>query len=107
MTKEVIGYPFTGNEYVFDGYLNPKLMETIDRFSDGKPILIFCTTKKSTVSSGDALVMQVRGRLSGGVSCGRTHPFVKTRSQFDALVALKPKIQDRKLAGISKTIHMR
>jgi ATP-dependent DNA helicase HFM1/MER3 len=48
LQKHVCGYASnTSNEFGFEKVLDGKLPEIISKYSDGKPIMIFCTTRKS------------------------------------------------------------
>ncbi|RKO98141.1 hypothetical protein CXG81DRAFT_11104, partial [Caulochytrium protostelioides] len=54
--KEVFGISTSGNNpWFFDKALDGMLMGYIEQFSDEKPTLIFCPTRKSTTSAADAL----------------------------------------------------
>ncbi|KAI5966207.1 HFM1 [Candida pseudojiufengensis] len=48
LKKIVSGYkPHSDNEFSFDNFLNTKLIEVINKHSNGKPVLIFCATRNS------------------------------------------------------------
>ncbi|KAF2737089.1 P-loop containing nucleoside triphosphate hydrolase protein [Polyplosphaeria fusca] len=50
------GYAFSGsNDFAFDKFLDSKLPEVISRYSEQKPIMIFCCTRKSTVVTAKML----------------------------------------------------
>ncbi|KAK4519788.1 Serine/threonine-protein kinase [Mucor velutinosus] len=49
LERFVYGYPYQeGNMFLFDRKLDWKLLEMIEKHSDNKPVLIFCSTRKST-----------------------------------------------------------
>jgi hypothetical protein len=70
----------------------------IEEYSAQKPVLVFCATRKSAVSSAESIIGQISQKVTER-KFGHSHPFVKTREQFDGLNNLKGKISDRKLAG--------
>lgn len=48
LSKIVYGYkPTSDNDFQFDIFLNSKLIEVINRHSNGKSVLIFCSTRNS------------------------------------------------------------
>lgn len=51
LEKLVFGYRQTMNDFVFDSFLNNKLVEIIREHSNNKPVLIFCPTRNSTIST--------------------------------------------------------
>ena len=55
LQKFVYGVPPKGNEFVVDKILNDKLPEYIAKHSNKKPILIFCCTRSSCVSTANSL----------------------------------------------------
>lgn len=56
LEKVVIGYNVGGgNEHSFDSLLDDQLPNLIVKHSQGKPVLIFCFTRKSTESAAKAL----------------------------------------------------
>ena len=54
----VIGYKRNKNqnEFVFEKYLDYRVSGIIEKFSEGKPTLIFCQTQKGTINSAKQLV---------------------------------------------------
>ena len=54
----VIGYKRNKNqnEFVFEKYLDYRLSSIIEKYSEGKPTLIFCQTQKGTINSAKQLV---------------------------------------------------
>jgi ATP-dependent DNA helicase HFM1/MER3 len=98
LEKLVLAFPQSGNEYMFEKFLDAKLMEVIQSYSSGKPTLVFCSTKKSTITAAEVVARQARESAKGS-PWGFGHPFVKTKNQHDALMSLKSKFKDRKLSG--------
>ena len=54
----VIGYKRNKNqnEFVFEKYLDYRISSIIEKYSEGKPTLIFCQTQKGTINSAKQLV---------------------------------------------------
>lgn len=52
------------NEFQFDNTLNHKLPEVVKEYSNGKPTLIFCCTRKATTSAAITLVKEGKFDLS-------------------------------------------
>ncbi len=61
-------------------------------------MIIFCATRKSVVSAAESIISQINQKVTER-KFGHSHPFVKTREQFDGLVILNGKLSDKKLAG--------
>ncbi len=55
LQKHVIGLPYKGNDFGFEGACDPKLPDIIVRYSQKKPIMVFCITRNSTVSTAKLL----------------------------------------------------
>ncbi|KAI7880880.1 P-loop containing nucleoside triphosphate hydrolase protein, partial [Lichtheimia hyalospora FSU 10163] len=56
LERIVYGFPFSGdNMFVFDKRLDWKLLEMIENHSNGKPVLIFCSTRKSAQGACETL----------------------------------------------------
>lgn len=51
LEKVICGYRQSANDFVFDSFLNPKLVEVLNEHSMGKSVLVFCPTRSSTVST--------------------------------------------------------
>jgi ATP-dependent DNA helicase HFM1/MER3 len=54
LTKHVHGYP-GGNDFSLDKMLDNKLPDVITRYSERKPIMVFCMTRKSTANTANML----------------------------------------------------
>ncbi|KAI4104557.1 MAG: hypothetical protein LQ339_003860 [Xanthoria mediterranea] len=55
LQKHVYGISFNGNDWGFDKICDPKLPEIIAKHSQKKPIMVFCVTRKATVSTAKLL----------------------------------------------------
>ncbi|KAL8699694.1 MAG: hypothetical protein Q9201_005856 [Fulgogasparrea decipioides] len=55
LQKHVYGLPFNGNDWGFEKVCDPKLPEIIAKHSQKKPIMVFCITRKSAVSTAKLL----------------------------------------------------
>ncbi|GAA5906230.1 hypothetical protein JCM8208_000668 [Rhodotorula glutinis] len=64
LQKVVIGYPKNGNDFAFVNGLNFKLFELVKQYSSGKPVLIFCNTRKGCLQAADALAKDYKLALS-------------------------------------------
>jgi ATP-dependent DNA helicase HFM1/MER3 len=67
LRKHVCGYNSPGNDFAFDKTLNGKLPDVIAKFSQRKPLLVFCFTRNSCVETAKLLARwwsssDVRGR---------------------------------------------
>ncbi|BGP14081.1 ATP-dependent DNA helicase MER3 [Rhodosporidiobolus nylandii] len=72
LQKFVYGYPKRGdNDFAFVNLLNLKLYDIIKQYSSGKPVLIFCSTRKSCSQAADALVKEYKAALSSSSSAYR------------------------------------
>ncbi|KAJ8310616.1 LOW QUALITY PROTEIN: hypothetical protein KUTeg_012481 [Tegillarca granosa] len=64
LRKVVLGFPFDqqkGSDFQFDMSLNYKLSGIISTYSDDKPTLVFCSTRKSTQQATELLAKDARG----------------------------------------------
>ena len=55
LTKHVCGYQSNGNDFAFEKTLNTKLPDIIARWSQRKPIMVFCFTRSSCVETAKLL----------------------------------------------------
>lgn len=55
LQKHVIGLPYKGNDFGFEGACDPKLPDIVTKYSHKKPIMVFCMTRNSTVSTAKLL----------------------------------------------------
>jgi ATP-dependent DNA helicase HFM1/MER3 len=51
LRKHVRGYVGSNNDFAFEKVLDARIPEVIGTYSEGKPIMIFCATRKSTVAT--------------------------------------------------------
>lgn len=68
------------------------------QFYAGKPLLVFCSTRKSCVASA-VKIQQDAANHSNGVAYGPSHPFVINNQQYQQLKAIANGLRDRNLAG--------
>ncbi|XP_034242454.1 uncharacterized protein LOC117645973 [Thrips palmi] len=59
LTKIVKGYEQKGGSYMFDIHLSYKLKPIISQYSDGKPTLVFCSTRKSVLATAEVLAKMI------------------------------------------------
>lgn len=55
LAKHVCGYHATGNEFVFEKTLNSKLTDVVAKWSQRKPIMVFCFTRASCAETAKLL----------------------------------------------------
>ncbi|KAG7808098.1 hypothetical protein KL924_003781 [Ogataea haglerorum] len=57
LTKTVLGFnkKSTTNEFQFGAFLTSKLLTVIQNYGNKKPVLVFCATRKSTITTAKAL----------------------------------------------------
>jgi ATP-dependent DNA helicase HFM1/MER3 len=55
LTKHVCGYQSNGNDFAFEKTLNKRLPDIIARWSQRKPIMVFCFTRSSCVETAKLL----------------------------------------------------
>lgn len=58
----VLGYRSSKNDFMFDKSLNYKLQDVISTYSDSKPTIIFCSSRKGACSSASFLANNVKGQ---------------------------------------------
>lgn len=85
----VVGYPLNGNHFTFDDSLKYRLLDSLKSYSDSKPSLIFCTTRKSAIDTADYLSREINS----------SEPFVTVKTKNLLLQASK-RIRDKKLAQL-------
>ncbi|GAA6001199.1 hypothetical protein JCM10207_007458 [Rhodosporidiobolus poonsookiae] len=64
LQKLVFGYPKGGNDFAFANTLSFKLYDLIKQYSSGKPVLVFCSTRKGCSQAADALVKEYKNVLA-------------------------------------------
>ena len=55
LQKHVIGLPYSGNDFGFDRVCDARLPDIVGKYSHKKPIMVFCITRNSTVSTARLL----------------------------------------------------
>lgn len=78
----VLGYIYNTNmnDYQFDNSLNYKLVDVLKEYSQGKPTLIFCATRKSAVTAANILCKE--GKFDMSFSTERRRIYLKVSSQI-------------------------
>ncbi|BGP54086.1 ATP-dependent DNA helicase MER3 [Rhodotorula sphaerocarpa] len=56
LQKVVVGYPRGSNDFAFAASLSFKLYDLIKQYSSGKPVLVFCNTRKGCTQAAEALL---------------------------------------------------
>ncbi|KAG5470956.1 hypothetical protein CUR178_02262 [Leishmania enriettii] len=61
LTIRVIGYAHDSpNPFAFHRFLSFKIFALVQQFSEGKPTLVFCASRKETISSAQRIVEDIR-----------------------------------------------
>lgn len=55
LRKHVCGYQSNANDFAFEKTLDTKLLDVVRKFSEGKPIMVFCHTRKSATATAKIL----------------------------------------------------
>ncbi|KAK7179790.1 Sec63 Brl domain-containing protein [Paraphaeosphaeria sporulosa] len=55
LRKHVCGYQSSANDFAFEKILDTKLLDVVKNFSGGKPIMVFCFTRKSAIATAKVL----------------------------------------------------
>lgn len=55
LQKHVCGYQNGSNDFAFDSFLNGKLPDVISKYSQHKPLMVFCFTRKACVDTAKLL----------------------------------------------------
>ena len=55
----VLGFQKAKNEYMFEKYLDYRVGDLIQKYSEGKPVLVFCQTQKGTINCGKQLINDI------------------------------------------------
>lgn len=89
LTIHTVAFGSAGNPFLFEKSLDSKVSGIIERFADGKQVLIFCSSKKSTEKLSAALFNRF----------GRQH--VRVNSDHSALLDATKNIQDNELRRLA------
>ncbi|BGP68563.1 ATP-dependent DNA helicase MER3 [Rhodotorula toruloides] len=92
LQKIVVGYPKGGNDFAFANGLNFKLFDLIKQYASGKPVLVFCNTRKGCTQAAEALAKAYKDSLSS--STGRASLAWPKPSRYDF------RTSDKNLAGL-------
>lgn len=60
LQTHVRGFPPANNDFLFEKRLTPHLSSTIQQYSDGRPTLIFCATRKGAADTAKTLAADSR-----------------------------------------------
>nr|WJN24856.1 meiosis specific DNA helicase [Pseudozyma thailandica] len=66
LQKHVYGYPKAKDEFAFQAYLNHKLLELVETHAAGRPCLIFCATRRSTVQAASTIAGAIKKAEENG-----------------------------------------
>ncbi|KAL1600412.1 ATP-dependent DNA helicase MER3 [Paraconiothyrium brasiliense] len=55
LQKHVCGYQSNANDFAFEKHLNSKLPDVVRKYTEGKPIMVFCFTRASTIATAKTL----------------------------------------------------
>ncbi|KAK3910918.1 putative ATP-dependent DNA helicase HFM1, partial [Frankliniella fusca] len=88
LKKVVKGYDSNFSGFMFDVHLSYKLKAVISQYSDGKPTLVFCSTRKSVLATAEVLAKMIT--------------FSFTETQKSALTLLCGQIVDNKIRDLAK-----
>jgi ATP-dependent DNA helicase HFM1/MER3 len=83
LEKVVIGYPCSTSNFIFDMSLCYKLSDIIDKYSNMKPTLIFCATRKGTQQAAEILA--------------KTSCYIRSVEHRNKLIEIGSKLKDSKL----------
>ncbi|RXM97898.1 putative ATP-dependent DNA helicase HFM1, partial [Acipenser ruthenus] len=94
LRKVVLGFPCSGNqtEFKFDLSLNYKMASIIQTYSDQKPTLVFCATRKGVQQSGSVLAKDAK--------------FIMSIEHKQRLQKCANSLQDSKLRVTTSTLAM-
>ncbi|KAI9324875.1 Sec63 Brl domain-containing protein [Zopfochytrium polystomum] len=77
LLRKVVAFASKMNttSFQYDQSLDFKLMDLVKEFSNGKPTLVFCSTRKSALSAASRLAIEAE-------TSGRAHPFIANEIQL-------------------------
>lgn len=92
--KHVLGFKNNNkNMFLFEKYLNFRLIDVITRFSEGKPSLVFCQTQKGTIEAAKQIALDRKDVVLNSNSDG-----FSLKNEFQVRPSFK--IKDRQLAEL-------
>jgi replicative superfamily II helicase len=68
VSRIVYGYNKSNNDFAFTKTLNTELFKLVKKHSSGKPVLIFCSTRKGCSEAAEQLVKDYKESLAGSQS---------------------------------------
>mmetsp|Transcript_7844 Transcript_7844/g.29349 ORF Transcript_7844/g.29349 Transcript_7844/m.29349 type:complete len:1296 (-) Transcript_7844:2953-6840(-) len=95
LETHVIGYPLAENQnmFVFQRNLSSKLLDIIIQYSEDKPTLVFCATRKETVSGIDNILHEAESTKHSFVPNRMTQSILNTAASRIQNAALKKQIK--------------
>ncbi|WIA13166.1 hypothetical protein OEZ85_006758 [Tetradesmus obliquus] len=102
LTTHVKGYNAAKNDFLFERRLNEYVYGIVRDYSNGRPALVFCNSRKGTMDTAAVLVKgaeadaSARGTFPGSAGTGST--FVKSQAQLQRLQAAAARAQAKALA---------
>ncbi|KAL7753025.1 ATP-dependent DNA helicase MER3 [Sorochytrium milnesiophthora] len=95
LQRHVLGFDNkSNNQWQFDRALNHQLLDVINTYSEKKPSLVFCSTRKGAEQCAAFLKDQCPDPAARG------HPFIKDAVHAQRLNAACLQVQDRKLQDL-------
>lgn len=86
LQKHVYGYPKAKDEFAFQAYLNHKLFELIETHAAGRPCLVFCATRRSTLQAANMIAEACKkAKEAGGRATLLSHDTHGSRSMNGAI----------------------
>lgn len=76
----VLGYNPTKDDFQFDNGLNHKLASIVKEYSNNKPTMIFCATRRSSLLAATTLVKE--GKFEFSLSAEKRHLYLDIAQQF-------------------------
>lgn len=87
LQKMVLGYNCKTNPFLFDRYLNFKLVDLIDKYSQEKPCLIFVATQKSAVFTCEKIIEMMTSNRK----------YIRDHSHLTSLISSVNSLEDNDL----------
>ncbi|SGZ22278.1 BQ5605_C022g09467 [Microbotryum silenes-dioicae] len=92
LQKIVVGFPARDNDFAFDSSLDYKVFELIQRYSSGKPVLVFSNTRKGCLKLAEHLAKEYRQLVE--------KPAQRNNLPWPKPSRLVARPNDKKLAGL-------
>ncbi|TKY85335.1 hypothetical protein EX895_005497 [Sporisorium graminicola] len=101
LQKHVYGYPKAKDEFAFQAYLNHKLAELIEIHAAGRPCLIFCATRRSTLQAANTIAEARRKAEENGGAVPPASNEVRGRSSLQGVTFDDQDLQRLATSGIA------